>query len=91
MDWGERVLPKQTFNNIRNHLMLRVVLANRQRAGAIGNITVDAIRKAVPSRQEGETLWTFLVSEHKTAFESTKDVLVLKTRLGRQPALRHSS
>ena len=52
----------------RNHLMLRVCLANRQRAGAIANMTVEAVKAAesVPD-DDGDNVWTMVIALHKTA------------------------
>lgn len=60
-------MPNHLYDAARNHLMLQIVLANCQRAWAMGNITVESILKArEETTDEGEQLWTFLVSEHKT-------------------------
>lgn len=50
----------------RDYLLTRVALANRQRAGAIANITVQAFKNARPSQAQGQTIWTLLTREHKT-------------------------
>lgn len=58
------------YCHLRNHLMLRVCVANRQRAGAIANMTVEGLNsaKAVSPEDSGDvTVWTVVVAFHKTA------------------------
>ena len=62
---------KEMFNNMRDYLILRILLANGQRTGAMLNITEECVRKATV-RTEGAVLvviicfgWLFVLSLYK--------------------------
>lgn len=65
---GGANIPAADYCRIRNHFMLRVSVENRQRAGALANMTVEAFRDAKQvDAEDGSKIWTMLVSSHKTA------------------------
>ncbi|XP_071812586.1 uncharacterized protein [Apostichopus japonicus] len=75
-------IDQQTHDDIRNYLMLEVVLANRQRASAVANMTVEnQIRARKQRNSEGEDMWTMLVSDHKTVTTYGAATLALNTEL----------
>jgi len=56
------------YCRLRNHLMLRVCVANRQRAGAIASMTVEGLKAAKSVEADDSTkIWTIVVAFHKTA------------------------
>jgi len=56
------------YCRIRNHLIMRVCIENRQRAGAISNMTVRGLEAARPTRaDDGSIVHTITVASHKTA------------------------
>lgn len=60
-------ITKDIYLDARDYLLTRVALANRQRAGAIANMTVHAFKQAKKSDVEGIDVWTIVTTEHKTA------------------------
>ena len=58
-------IDRETYNDVRNYLLTRVALANRQRAAAVANMTVQDFMYA--KRSKRTKMYTVLVSSHKTA------------------------
>ena len=56
------------YCRLRNHLIMRVCISNRQRAGAISNMSVEGLLKAkIVSADDGTLVHTVTVGPHKTA------------------------
>ncbi|PIK37242.1 hypothetical protein BSL78_25934 [Apostichopus japonicus] len=75
-------IDQQTHDDIRNYLMLEVVLPSRQRASAVANMTVEnQIRARKQRNSEGEDMRTMLVSDHKTVTTYGASTLAFNTEL----------
>lgn len=65
---GGKVQTAIDYCRVRNHLIMRVCLDNRQRAGAISNMTVRGVKGAKRvTADDGSPVWTMAVASHKTA------------------------
>ncbi|CAB3984910.1 Neurofilament medium polypeptide [Paramuricea clavata] len=69
------VVDMQQFSNLRDYLLLRVIMASGQRYGAVSNLTVKEFKDGVWAEKNGMPLYVTRTLRHKTSFSGPAKLL----------------